>query len=485
MRALPLVAAILLLAVSAAGAYSGPDRGPLDHSFGAGGKVTTRIGENSDARAASLQSDGKLVVIGTSRTGDKDDFAVARYRRSGSLDPNFGRRGIVTTDFGGNYDGALAGAVLRDGKILVAGYSYDGTSGGLALARYLPSGSLDMSFGKGGRLTVPACYTAQALVLQRDGKIIVGGGPLLCRLNRDGSLDSTFGTGGKTLFDFGLRSSAVRGLVVQADGKIVAAGRSSGHEYSEWALARYLPDGRLDQTFGVGGKLRLFGAALSNSFAAAISAQSAGKVVVVGSGDGDGATLIRLDGDGSLDATFGTDGVAKPSGLIAWYPTAMHVRPDGKIVVVGGTWGDGRDGSFALVRFRPNGALDGRFWDAGQVVTQISPRYDAAHALVVRRDGKLVLVGTATGPALNGDGATFALARYLPPYTCRVPSVQGMRLARARRALSQAGCATGLVKRVFSARVRLGRVIAQRPRAGVRGPELSPVLLVVSRGRLR
>jgi len=80
--------------------------------------------------------------------------------------------------------------------------------------------------------------------------------------------------------------------------------------------------------------------------------------------------------------------------------------------------------------------------------------------------------------APNGEPETFALARYLPPFTCRVPSVRGVRLAQARRALTRAGCATGRIERVYSARARRGRVIAQLPRAGVRAPELTPVRLL-------
>ena len=486
-RFFPLSAVALVLAVSAASGSS--SRSPLDRSFGVRGKVTTRIGENSDASAASLQPDGKLVVIGTSWTGGNYDLALARYRRSGSLDTGFGRRGLVTTDFGSSYDEASAGAVLRDGKILVAGSTSHGTSGGLALARYLPSGSLDKSFGTDGRVIVPDCG-ARALLPQSNGKLLVGSGSnhgvVLCRLNPDGSLDTTFGAGGRVTTDFGFGfGTAVRSLVLQADGRIVAAGTSFGHETSQWAIARYLPDGRLDETFGAGGKLQLFAAALTGTYVAAIGAQSGGKIVVVGNGDDGRPTLIRLDRDGSLDPEFGKDGVAKPWGLVDWYPTAMHIGPDDKIVVAGGTWGGGTDGGFALVRFRSDGALDHRFWDAGQVVTQIGPHHDIANALVVRRDGKLVLVGTAQGPAPNGEPETFALARYLPPFTCRVPSVQGLRLAQARRALTRAGCATGRIERVTSAYAKRGRVIAQLPRAGVRAPELTPVRLVVSLGRPR
>ncbi|ADC88827.1 hypothetical protein Thal_0191 [Thermocrinis albus DSM 14484] len=111
--------------------------GSLDTTFGRGGIVTTDIGTNreDEAKALAIQSDGKIVVVGYSYNGTNTDFAVVRYNPDGSLDTSFGTNGIVTTDIGTNSeDKAYALAIQRDGKIVVAGTS----DGDFAIVRYWP-----------------------------------------------------------------------------------------------------------------------------------------------------------------------------------------------------------------------------------------------------------------------------------------------------------------------------------------------------------
>jgi uncharacterized delta-60 repeat protein len=366
-----------------------PDFNPCDmpEETICNGKVTTDLAAAVDeARSVVLQPDGKIVVVGSAGavlfSGRTFDFGVVRYNPDGSLDTGFGQGGKVTTDFGG--DEAISGmAVQPDGKIVVAGTT-SRDSGGFALARYNPDGTLDTSFGDGGRVIthVAGGNSASALALQPDGKIIVAGfitNFLLVRYNPNGSLDEGFGEEGmvittffnSTLGDIAGRigsalASVAHSVVLQPDGKIVAAGgvqivpigvgglvavptqsgcqpaRSPGFGQisstcTDFALARYNPDGSLDTSFGRDGLVTTdFAGNLSEVFAIAL--QPDGKIVAAGKiVDRPGFALARYNPDGSLDTSFGRDGLVT-TGFGACFEEALAVvlQPDGKIVAAGG-----------------------------------------------------------------------------------------------------------------------------------------------------
>src|SRR5262249_53663986 len=132
-------------------------------------------------------------------------------------------------------------ALQSDGTILAVGRS--GTD--VALARYMPDGSLDATFGSGGRVVTNLGSTdvARAVAVQSDGKIVIagasGGDFALVRYTTDGSLDTSFGAGGTVLTDFGGGTDLARGLVLQPDGKIVAVGRTQLGSTVQFAVARY------------------------------------------------------------------------------------------------------------------------------------------------------------------------------------------------------------------------------------------------------
>jgi uncharacterized delta-60 repeat protein len=369
----------------------------LDPGFGTGGKVSTGFGGTSDLAAALvLQPDGKLVAAGYMNSGGTLNFALARYNPSGSLDLTFGTGGKVTTDFGGS---EVVIAIVRqpDGKLVAAGYS----SGNFALARYNPSGSLDLTFGTGGKVTTDFDGTdfAYALVLQPDGKLVAGGFSdsnfALARYNASGGLDLTFGTGGKVTTDFGGTDWATA-LVLQPDGKLVAGGFSD----SNFALARYNPSGSLDLTFGGStGKVTTdFGG--PDDLVSDLMIQPDGKLVAAGNSSGNFA-LARYNPSGSLDLTFGgstgkvTTDFGGPDDLVS----ALVIQPDGKLVAAGRSLDN-----FALARYNPNGSLDLTFGTGGKVTTDFGGPDDLVSALVIQPDGKLVAAGVSS--------ANFALARY-------------------------------------------------------------------------
>src|SRR5207302_1044805 len=141
-------------------------------------KVTTAIGIGSAASALVLQVDGKLVAAGRTFTGSRTVFALARYRANGSLDGSFGTGGKVITPLGNVDDEAFALVLQPDGKLVAAGYTSSASSIAFALMRYSTDGSLDTSFGTGGKVTTPIGSVddeAFALVLQPDGKLVAAG----------------------------------------------------------------------------------------------------------------------------------------------------------------------------------------------------------------------------------------------------------------------------------------------------------------------
>ncbi len=227
-----------------------PD-GSLDPTFSTDGKVTTDFaGGFDEAFAVALQPDGKIVAAGGAVVGSSPfDFALTRYNPDGSLDPTFGTDGKATTDFGGT-DEALAMALQPDGKIVAAGQAFTGSSPDFAVdfavARYNPDGSLDSTFGTGGKVTTDFAGfdAARAVALQPNGKIVAAGGSsfdfAVARYKKHGSLDPSFGPGGKVTTDFASSTDVARAVALQPDGKIVAAGDAATGTSFDFALARYL-----------------------------------------------------------------------------------------------------------------------------------------------------------------------------------------------------------------------------------------------------
>jgi uncharacterized delta-60 repeat protein len=397
--------------------------GALDPSFGTGGEVTTGIGPASEsAWALALQPDGKLVAAG----GSSGDFALARYNPDGSLDSSFNGTGKVTTAIGAGGDSATALTLQPDGKLVAAGTSWNGSNDDFALARYNPDGSLDTNFN-GGTVTTaigPGDDVAVALVLQPDGKLVAAGYSwngsqyvfALARYNPDGSLDTNFNGTGTVTTAIGPSDDEIYGLAVQPDGKLVAAGWSSNGSNDDFALARYNPDGSLDTGFNSTGTVTTaIGPGQDDAFALALQAD--GKLVAAG--DSYNAStydfaLARYNPDGSLDTSFNGGKVTTPIGSNWDGASALALQPDGKLVAAGTSW-NGANDDFALARYNPDGSLDTSFHGTGKVTTPIGGN-DGAHALTLQPDGKLV----AAGDSSNGSDYDFALVRYLNSNTLTV-----------------------------------------------------------------
>ena len=313
---------------------------------------------------------------------------------AGDLDLSFGHGGRVTTSVGTGNGGSLTavGTIQSDGKVVVAGSANDNGNSDFALARYNNDGSLDSSFDGDGTLTTDLGTMndyVNSVAIQPDGKIVVAGivydsgaDPLhqffaLARYNSDGSLDQTFDGDGKLTTNFG--SSAVStSMVLQPDGKIVVAGRTqniSGSN-SDFALARYNANGSLDTSFDGDGLLTTSGG-IGTGFdqANSLALQTDGKIVVAGetSRGGNNFALVRYNSDGSLDNSFDGDGMLTTSfGSSNSVAKSVVVRTDGKIVVVG----LGGNEVLVLARYNSDGSLDGSFDGDGKLTTNFGPFAD-------------------------------------------------------------------------------------------------------------
>ena len=402
--------------------------GTPDVTFGSGGKVETDLNNGLDwATPLMMQDDGKIVAGGKAYmgVGTGEDFALVRYNSDGSLDISAGTGGKVNVDFGVGEDRARAMAIDGDYKIVAAGHSYQGglRNEDFALVRFHHGGGRDSAFGNGGKVSTDFGETldqALAVAVDGDGKIVAagytesGGGAqdfALARYNADGSLDTSFDTDGLVTTDLGGQDQAWA-LVIQADGKIVAAGYSDTGDGGHFALVRYNADGSLDTTFDTDGiVITDFGGA---DRIRALVIDGDGKLVAAGysdTGDGGDFALARYNTGGGLDTSFDTDGmVTTDFDADMDRATGLLIQDDGLIVVVGEAYTTASGGQdFALARYQAGGALDGGFGTGGKVVSDFNGGDDRAGAVVFQPDGKLLVAGTAYQGATGDD---LAVARY-------------------------------------------------------------------------
>lgn len=401
--------------------------GDLDPTFGSGGKVTTAIGSLNDVgHGVVVQSDGKIVVAGQAFFGGKGDFALVRYNPDGSLDTSFNGSGKVTTAIGSVADLAQEVALQSDGKIVVAGSSNNGANGDFALVRYNSDGSLDTSFNGTGKVTTDfngRTENGRSIAVQNDGKIVVAGESsngsnddfALARYNPDGTLDLSFGGGtGRVTTSIGNGEDRAHSVVVEADGKIVVAGEAHNGSNFDFAVVRYTDAGVLDTSFGGGTGKVITPIGSSNDFGERMAVQADGEIVVVGrssSGGTNDFAVVRYTDTGALDVSFGggTGRVTTPIGTGDDEARSVAFQSDGKIVVAGHS-GGGVSHDFAVVRYLDTGALDSSFGGGtGRVTTAIGGGDERAYSVAVQVDGKIVLAGYS----YNGSNADFAVVRYL------------------------------------------------------------------------
>jgi uncharacterized delta-60 repeat protein len=294
----------------------------------------------------------------------------------------------------------------RTSFVLASSWFIALASGGPALAA---AGDLDTSFGDDGKATTNFTKwldSARAIVVQQDGRIVAAGRAgsasrwfALARYGSDGTLDPTFGGDGKVITNLTDGTDQANGVAIQSNGKIVAVGGAG----SRFGLARYRPDGSLDPVFGGDGTVTT-DFPKGGEVALDVALQTDGKIVVAGVARDDRFAVARYKANGTLDATFGGDGRVTTtfagSDLALGHGVALQ---GSKVVVVGEVVG-----KFAVARYRANGRLDPAFSGDGRQTTDFTQGFDSAQDVAIQPDGKIVAAGT-TGE--RSDPA-FALARY-------------------------------------------------------------------------
>jgi uncharacterized delta-60 repeat protein len=397
--------------------------GALDSTFDGDGKRTIPVDGLTDLM---LQPNGKILALGHHKSPDGDNkFALHRMKSNGAPDTMFDGDGIAWLDFGGNDRGTDL-ALLPDGRILVAGTK--DTTG--VLARLWQNGT---NFDTGGQqahsLAFPPVYPAgsyayvYALTTQADGKLLAAGElrnpssgaseAVITRFFSNGQVDRTFGTGGTTRLWVG-NFNAARAIAIQLDGTIVIAGESTWTGgWVEFMVARFLPNGAPDSSFGENGnnyRLANFSSGASVDKGTALALAPDGKIVVAGSA-WNGSTWVwgvaRWNSIGTPDISFDGDGKLFLDLGPASSANAVFVQPDGRIVLGGNTGGN----DFALARLLDNGVLDATFGDYknGLSITDMGGN-DGVTALALASNGWIY----AAGYSYQGGMDDFALTQYQP-----------------------------------------------------------------------
>lgn len=420
-------------------------RGSLDTGFGDGGRVITDLaGRSDEVRGLVVQPDGKIVALGETYIfpQDRPRFVLARYNADGTLDRSFGEKGWVVTgmtDDEYDWSSPHAIAIQPDGKLVVAGESYmsslDRGHNVFAVARFNTDGTLDSTFGEGGRVLTPIDTTdegdeeaAYALAVGGDGKIVLAGGVggypsdfAAIRYLPTGELDESFGTGGIARTDLDGDDTA-SSVAIQPDGKIVLAGKGV-NEDRDWAMMRYTPDGEVDTAFGTDGIVSAdFGGGYD--WVTGIALRPDGRIMAAGTvyvgvvfcQDEGGflmgcesyaSALSQYRADGKLDEAFGMNGTFIYEDSFETGTNALALQSDGKALLAGHY----DENDFAVLRVNADGTLDTAFGEQGLARTPFGQGYDVAYALAIQPDGKIVAggAGTIDDDVLNDN---FALTRY-------------------------------------------------------------------------
>lgn len=380
--------------------------GDLDTTFDGDGKTSTSLGVYDFAWAVAIQPDGKIVAAGHTDTVNPPtnaDISLVRYNADGSLDTSFGTGGkVLLTESG--VQRANSVIILPDGKILAVGIYL----GHVGVFRFNANGSLDTTFDTDGKVNhvIGAQSAGNDAVLQPDGKIVIVGfvQPMndsqkftVFRLNPDGSLDTSFNSTGYTIVPHG--GSYATTVALESDGGIVAGGKDQGGDLTGY-LGHFSTDGFLESP----------DLAQCNVQIEDVAVQPDGKVVFAGyirySGTGTVTAVIRFNTDNTPDMRFGNNGII----ILDWGEggflsrgTSLFLEPDGRIVL-GGHARIQNAFHLGIARFNAHGFPDIGFGNGGKVTTP----FGQVSKLARQSDGKIVAVGYNE----FGGGADYVAARY-------------------------------------------------------------------------
>jgi uncharacterized delta-60 repeat protein len=339
--------------------------GNVDSSFGSGGYVSLDIPGSINEYNTSLALQGdKIIQSGECLSGGVSNFCLVRYQADGSLDTSFNSPlGYTIYDLPTSpSDYAAALAIQTDGYILQGGYCMIGSNYNFCLTRYNPNGDgIDFSFIPN---IIPENYDLAFALAFQDNKILQSGSCsnnflfyskfCVMRYNSDASIDSGFGSGGYVLYDIPVYNyDYANSLIVQSDGKILQGGTCTISGTDQFCIVRYNADGSVDATFGTNGYVIFDIPDSSNDQAIAIALQTNGKILQGGTCTISGTNqfcIVRYNVDGSIDSTFGTNGYfiyRVPGTTSNTLGKSIVIQSDGKILL-GGTC----DSKFCIVRIQ-------------------------------------------------------------------------------------------------------------------------------------
>lgn len=393
--------------------------GDLDTFFSHDGRQTA-FADGAVAVAVAVDHHDRIVLAGYTLTAHPD-VALARFTPAGSLDPTFGNGGRVVTDLGED-DYAFDLAIGSDGGIVVVGERSTSATDRVFVQRYRPNGSLDPGFADGGTAVTGfgrRFQTANAVAISPAGRIVIAGSTsngitsrsAVARFLRDGRLDDTFGGDGRVTTDVSLSGEQLTDVLVQPDGKIVAVGWAEGSLVPAFSAVRYTGDGRLDDGFDFDGVARM-DVSVGSDKGLGAALQPDGSLVIVGSAAADNRDewgMVRVGPHGHLDDTFGRRGL-----LVTRFgpgydeATAVSVQGNGKLVVAGRIRNGAKD-DMGLLRFRAGGRHDLTFGAGGRVLCDFARGSDAARDLIIQVNGKILVVGEVVIDRVR----RFGVARYL------------------------------------------------------------------------
>lgn len=383
--------------------------GTLDETFGIGGKISNNFGGASTVFDAALQSDGKIIVIESATPfGQSSEFVIVRYLPNGDLDSSFDRVG-ATTILGEKDFGAGAIAIQPDGKIVVAGVIRNKVNGvtetDIMLIRYNEDGTLDATFDGDGIATAPLknSQSGSAILLQADGKIVIGGTFSLdnwqmntfglARFNANGSIDTAYGTNG-----FVQTPTIFRGILNDIkfvdDENVIAVGTNFA---SNFLMVKYDATGQVITSFGSKGdgiiEEKFNKIAVLNK--CVVSKDN--HIYVAGSSLTDtkyNAFIGKYDSNGVVDTSFGGNGrIVKEFGsAIASFGDDIAIDSKDELIVGYGV-GPTSNYDFALESYSLDGVLKTSFGTDGYFSTNFGAGHDYFQTMLIQPDNKIVMIG--------------------------------------------------------------------------------------------
>ena len=407
-----VTAAVLLVPSSSALAASGD----LDTTFSGDGRALIDFGAIESASGVAVQPDGKIVLAGASRAaGGKDDFLVARLNRDGTPDATFSDDGRIVFSFGlsgaTTNDKARAVALGSDGSIVVTGVTEgnagDGNGTDTAVARLTPGGELDQSFDGDGKQTIHYGQNDDGVdvAVQGDGSVVVGSTALIgndrdfgvARLTSAGRPDTTWRGTGRTTTHFG-GDEELRGIALTPDGGVVAVGMFQFVGGStDTAIARYLPDGKLDES-GFAGRGKATVSLAGKDAATDVAVQPDGKIVIAAEDTGKNAQgfVARFTSSGAFDDGYADHGTAQTSVSRPHDFRALALTPRSHAVAVGQVSGGPIPTDFVSAEFEPTGTPDRTYPQSNGVGGADFGGSEAANAVAISGN-HAIAVGQAGG----------------------------------------------------------------------------------------